>query len=204
MGTLVGNVLFVEEAGKHKIERKNTMIKMIAAVSENGVIGIDNDLPWVKDKYADDLKFFRHMTKNSVVVMGRRTFESVGSKPLPKRENRIVSRDIDGQFISSQTNWIIYASLQDALDNPNGKDIWIIGGQNIYTEGLNYCDEVYTTLIPEKIDATGKSSVARFPYMHPLAWDCEKKMMGDLVPAAGVQKLIVAIYRPSKTIWKTQ
>ena len=183
------------------------MIKMIAAVSENGIIGVDNDLPWAKDKYADDMKFFRAMTKNSVVVMGRKTFGSMGCRPLPKRINRIVSRN-EKNIVPPQSDGVCewYQTLQEAIEdpNPNSKNIWIIGGEGIYSEGLNYCHEVYTTLIPEKVDTTGKSSVARFPYMHPLAWDCEKQMMGELVPAAGEQKLIVAIYRPSKIIWKSQ
>jgi dihydrofolate reductase len=177
------------------------MIKMIAAVSINGIIGIDNNIPWM-GRYADDMKFFRTMTKDSIVVMGRKTFESMGSKPLPKRINRIVSATMSTSIPLSNGICEWYQTLQEAIDfpNPDGKDIWLIGGAGIYEEGLNYIDEAYITLIPEKVDVAGKSC-ARFPYMHPLAFDCEKKMMGEIVSAAGEQKLVVAIYRPSKTKW---
>ena len=172
------------------------MIRMIAAVSINGIIGIDNNIPWI-GKYPDDMKFFRTMTKNSIVVMGRKTFSSMAYKPLPKRENRIVS--------SSRVDSVGYdnfSTLEAALSapNPNASDVWLIGGSGIYEAGLTMADEIYTTLIPGVVDTNGKS-VARFPYMHPLAFDCEKRMMSEIIPEAGEQKLIVAIYRPSKTKW---
>jgi len=97
---------------------------------------------------------------------------------------------------------IWHPTLKEAVDAPQGtyKDIWLIGGEGIYTEGLQYADEIYTTLIPERVDIAGKTC-ARFPYVHPLEFDCEKRMMSELVPAADKQKLVVAIYRPSKTVW---
>lgn len=184
------------------------MIKMIAAVSENGVIGVDNDLPWPKDRWTDDMKFFRTMTKDGIVVMGRRTFESMGSKPLPKRENRIVGHHPTTilqpeQIAKDGTKW--YYTLKTALDAPNldNKDIWLIGGSGIYETGLAAVGEIYLTLIPEVVDTRLRSSIARFPFIHPLNFDCEKRMMGEMVPTAGEQKLVVAIYRPSKTNWKT-
>ncbi len=175
------------------------MIKMIAAVSINGVIGVDDKLPW-GDRYPDDMKFFRTMTKDSIVVMGRRTFESMGSKPLPKRENRIVSRSLFTMASEAHSRGSLDLTLN--LPNPDNKDIWLIGGEGIYREAMEkgLADEIYTTLIPEKIDTEGKS-FARFPYIHPLEWKCEKRMMGELVPAASEQKLVVAVYRPSKTVW---
>ena len=182
------------------------MIKMIAAVSINGVIGINNELPW-KNRYANDMIFFRQMTKDSIVVMGRNTYQSIGGKPLPKRENRIVAskpyeeKAVDYFPPTSKTN---YTSLAAALEapNPDNRDIWLIGGAGIYEEAItkNLAAEIYLTLIPETIDTTGKT-VARFPFIHPLAFDCEKRMMNELVPVENKDKLIVAIYRPSKTVW---
>jgi dihydrofolate reductase len=184
--------------------KDKTMIKMIAAVSINGVIGINNELPW-QGRYADDMKLFRTMTKDSIVVMGRKTYQSIGGKPLPKRENRVVaSKPFEEKAVAhlSPTSKTNYTSLEAALaaPNPDNRDIWLIGGESIYTEGLKYAQEIYLTLIPETIDTAGKT-VARFPFMHPMAFDCEKKMMDELAPVENKDKLIVAIYRPSKTIW---
>jgi dihydrofolate reductase len=182
-------------------------VKMIAAVSINGIIGIDNTIPWM-GRYKDDMTFFRSMTKDSIVIMGLNTFISMGRKPLPKRINRIVSSifspsNADMKAASEKTTGCEgYTNLKEAIDapNPDGKTIWLIGGAGIYAEGLEYANETLLTLIPEKVETKGKS-VARFPYMHPLAFDCERRMMSELVPAADKQKLVVAIYRPSKTKW---
>jgi dihydrofolate reductase len=186
--------------------KDKTMIKMIAAASINGVIGVNNELPW-QGRYADDMILFRTMTKDSIVVMGRKTYQSIGGKPLPKRENRVVaSKPFEEKAVGylPLTSKANYTSLEAALaaPNPDNRDIWIIGGETLYTETVakNYAQEIYLTLIPEIIDTTGKT-VARFPFMHPMAFDCEKKMMGELASVENKDKLIVAIYRPSKTIW---
>ena len=67
------------------------MISIIAAVSKNGVIGVDNKLPW---NLPEDLKRFKELTTNNVVIMGRKTYESIG-KPLPNRINIVVTRNKD-------------------------------------------------------------------------------------------------------------
>ncbi|RYZ66217.1 MAG: hypothetical protein EOP09_13030 [Proteobacteria bacterium] len=71
-------------------------IRLIAGVSQNGVIGLDNQLPW---KISEDLKRFRQLTTGGVVVMGRKTFDSIG-RPLPNRENWVLTRSAD--FKSSE------------------------------------------------------------------------------------------------------
>ena len=187
------------------------MIRMIAAVSENGVIGVDNDLPWAKDKWPDDMRFFRTMTKDSIVIMGRKTYESMGSKPLPKRENRVISStgsmiDLTANSqidLATKTLLFRFRSLEAALaePNPTNRDIWLIGGEGIYSNGLEYADEIYLTLVPERVETAGYT-VARFPFIHPLEWQCEPRMMGELVPGAGEQKLVVVVYKRSKTSWK--
>jgi dihydrofolate reductase len=189
-----------------QFRKSKTMIKMIAAASINGVIGVNNELPW-QNRWKDDMTFFRTMTKDSIVVMGRKTYQSIGGKPLPKRENRVVaSKPFEEKAIGylPPTSKANYTSLEVALaaPNPDNRDIWIIGGETLYTETVakNYAQEIYLTLIPETIDTAGKT-VSRFPFMHPLAFDCEKRMMDELLPMENKDKLIVAIYRPSKTVW---
>jgi dihydrofolate reductase len=191
-----------DKTGEWKQWNTTTRIKMVAAVSINGVIGIENNIPWI-GKYPDDMKFFRTMTKDSVVIMGRKTYDSMGSKPLPKRENFVVSSNLTGHdtdFLGEGVSKTTCASIKEAITAANGKNTWLIGGEGVYTEGLQYAEEIYTTLIPEMVDTKDKS-VARFPFIHPLEWKCETRMMSELLPTAGEQKLIVATYRPSKTNW---
>lgn len=167
------------------------MIKMIAAVSINGIIGADNTIPW-QGRYPDDMAFFRKMTKNSVVVMGRKTYETLGSKPLPYRENRIVGRNC---FLKSIEQAISFPSIEDPK-----WDIWLIGGQQIYEQGMQYANEIYLTCIPESVDTANKN-IARFPFIHPMEWTCEKHKMYDLMPSTKNQNLVVATYRSSKMKW---
>ncbi len=131
------------------------MIKMIAAVSKNMVIGKNNTIPW---DYPEDLKHFKKMTLNSVIIMGRNTFESIGSKPLPKRKNIVITR---GYPIND--NVISFATIEGALSeakSSNFEDIWLIGGRSIYENGMKYADEIHLTRIPETIDG---DDVVKFP-----------------------------------------
>ncbi len=122
------------------------MIKMIAAVSQNMVIGKNNTLPWSKH-YSEDLKHFKQMTANCNIIMGRNTFESIGSKPLPNRRNIVIS--------SKQLEIESYPSLLEAIESLKGsplEDTWLIGGSSIYKEGMKYAQEIHLTRIPEHID----------------------------------------------------
>lgn len=142
-------------------------IKLIAAVSRNGLIGDakNNNIPWM-GKYPSDMKFFREMTKNSEVIMGRRTFESLGNKPLPKRNNVVITKQekMEGvscfpclrSFVDSQTN-----ILDDTFPNK-----WIIGGERLYREALLLPEtkEIFLTLIPEVVET---DNPVRFPWIDP-------------------------------------
>ncbi len=115
------------------------MLYHIVAASDNGVIGVNGRLPW---HFPADLKFFKTTTSGTTVIMGRKTFESI-EKPLPNRENIVISREphvpIPGvQFVSS-----IDAAMEKAK---NGK-AFIIGGESIYRETLGRVDGIYLTHI---------------------------------------------------------
>jgi len=126
------------------------MIKIIAAVSSNGVMGFDNKLPF---DYKSDLQHFKKMTLNSRIIMGRKTFESIG-RPLPKRENVVISsKSIDG--ITTFNN------LKDSLI----EDCWLIGGRSIYEEGMNYAQEIYLTITSDYIK---DNNSIYFPFINPL------------------------------------
>jgi len=132
------------------------MINLIAACSLNGVIGVSNKIPW---NCPSDMKHFREMTKNSTVILGRSTFESMGSKPLPKRRNLVItSRDLlDGVEC--------YPSIQDALNaSSNDESIWFIGGSRIYEQSMQFADEIHLTIIPEIINDI---NAVKFPWINP-------------------------------------
>ncbi len=116
------------------------MIKIIVATSRNRVIGNDNTLIW---HLPVDLKNFKRLTTGSVVIMGRKTYESIG-KPLPYRRNIIITRDENYKV----DNCEIVNSLEESLLLCNS-DCFIIGGNEIYKQVLPIADEIYLTLIDE-------------------------------------------------------
>lgn len=134
------------------------MIGIIAAVSVNGVIGQDNKIPF---DYSEDLKHFRAMTLNSVVVMGRKTFEGIG-RPLPKRDNVVITRsDLQVSGIKCMKSIPDVLRHYDYIGSPS---IWFIGGQQIYQEGMNWADLIILTLTPDTIEGEG---LVRFPWVNP-------------------------------------
>lgn len=139
-------------------------IKIICAVSQNGIIGKNNDLPWDKKKYPQDLRFFFEMTKGASVIMGRSTYESIGSKPLPRRNNFVITRqELDGVKCYPKLKTAIkYASMHEEGEQP--KDVWLIGGASIFRDGMAYADEIYITLIPEVVDGEG---LVAMPWIDP-------------------------------------
>lgn len=126
-------------------------VNAILAHDDKNGIGKNNDLPWPRN--AADMKWFRDCTIGHVVVMGRKTWESMGSKPLPRRINVVVSsrRDFphpkDGGPDHVLTGELsgVKTLLKDLY--PDLK-IWIIGGANIYEQSLSTCDNIYLTRIP--------------------------------------------------------
>ena len=114
------------------------MIKIIAAISKNRVLGKDNKLIW---KLSSDLKRFKELTTNGSIVMGRKTFESIG-KPLPNRRNIIISRNDKYEVEGCET----VSSLEEAL-LITGEDCFIIGGGEIYKQSIGIADKIYLTLV---------------------------------------------------------
>ena len=125
------------------------MIKIIAAISLEGVIGVHNDgqykLPWGKQDSVGDLKYFKDLTLNKTVIMGRNTYNSIG-KELPQRRNIILTSKgiIVNQKLTDATGFDRAVRIAQAY----GDDIYLIGGYNIYKDGLSYADEIILTVIP--------------------------------------------------------
>ena len=118
------------------------MIRIIVACAENRVIGKNGEIPWY---LPEDLKHFKELTMNHTVIMGRKTFESIG-KALPGRRNIVLSRSvkkIDGCEVVN--------SFQKALETATG-EIYIIGGESLYKEALPIADVLEITEVHLKPD----------------------------------------------------
>jgi dihydrofolate reductase len=113
------------------------MISIIVAVARGGVIGADGRMPW---HLPEDLRMFRKLTMGGVVVMGRKTFESIG-KPLPGRTNVVITRQTDFHPEGAE----VVHSLGEALEKH--PDCFIIGGAEIYRQALPLADRLYMTKI---------------------------------------------------------
>lgn len=121
------------------------MISIIVAADENNVIGKDNDLIW---HLPDDLKHFKKLTTGHTIIMGRKTYESIG-RPLPDRISIIVTRDRNFEA----EGCLIVHSLEDALNKVSvDQDAFIIGGEQIYGSGLPFTDRIYLTRVHHTFD----------------------------------------------------
>jgi dihydrofolate reductase len=122
-------------------------ITIICALSENRVIGKDNKLPW---HIPEDLKRFRSITSGHVVIMGRKTYESMG-RLLPNRLNILVTTNTDYHVEGA----VIASSLEDAIAKAKvheKEEIFIIGGGQIFTQALPFTDRLYLTIVHKTIE----------------------------------------------------
>lgn len=139
-------------------------ISIIVAATPNGVIGKNNQLLW---KLSADLKNFKQLTSGHSVVMGRKTFDSIG-RPLPNRNNIVITHQTD---ISFPEGVLKVHSLDDALalakNLPGNDEIFIIGGGQIYAEAIGVANKIYFTLVKANPDGD-----AFFPAINLNKW-CE-------------------------------
>ncbi len=138
------------------------IISAIVAVARNHVIGKNGEIPWYLPA---DLRFFKQTTLNHHVIMGRRSFESIG-RPLPKRTNIVITRD--PFFVG--TGCLVAHSLEEALAmaRDNGEtEAFIIGGGEIYRQSIHYWDRLYLT----RVDATIEGGDAFFPVIDIDDWE---------------------------------
>lgn len=137
----------------------NDQISIVVAISSNNAIGKNNQLLW---HLPADLKHFKNITTGHTIIMGRKTYDSIG-KPLPNRKNIVITRQhdlkIDGVEIAN--------SLEEALSlcNTNEK-IFVIGGAEIYRQALPLCDKIYLTRVHRHFDAD-----AFFPELDNETWE---------------------------------
>lgn len=123
------------------------ILSLLVAASENNVIGKDNKLPW---HLPDDLKYFKNLTWAMPILMGRKTFDSIG-KPLPGRKSIVITRN---------KNWShegvdVVHSIEEAVDQAQSygaKEIFVIGGAEIFKTALPTADRIYLTRIHHQFD----------------------------------------------------
>jgi dihydrofolate reductase len=130
------------------------IVSSIVAVGNNNAIGIDNDLPW---HLPADLKFFKETTRGHHVIMGRKSFESIG-RPLPGRTNIIITKNTD----FAHSGVIVKSSIPDALAyaaESGQEEVFILGGASVYAQTLNLWHRLYLT----HVDAIIDNATAFFP-----------------------------------------
>lgn len=123
------------------------MINVIVAISKNRVIGNDNKLLW---HLPADLKRFKEITTGNAIVMGRKTYESIG-RPLPNRRNIVITREEDCVIEDCE----VVNSIEEAL-LLTGSNCFIIGGGEIYKQTLHLADKIYLTLVDEEFEGDTK------------------------------------------------
>jgi len=139
-------------------ERQRPRIALIVARARNGVIGRDGGLPW---KIPGELAHFKRTTMGHPIVMGRKTWESIG-RPLPGRRNVVVSRSIDYAAPGAE----VAGSLADALVLcADSGEVFVIGGAELYAQALPWADRAIITEIDADFDGD-----AHFPPLDPAQW----------------------------------
>jgi dihydrofolate reductase len=137
------------------------IVSAIVAAASNNVIGDGEGLPW---HLSTDTKYFKRVTLDHHVIMGRKTFDSI-DRPLPRRTNIVITRDL----LYAGTGILVAHSVEEALtiayDNDE-TEVFIIGGGEIYRMSMSYCDKIYLT----RVLAEPEGSVF-FPDLDPEIWE---------------------------------
>lgn len=141
-----------------------TILSMIVATADNNIIGKDNTMPW---HLPADLAYFKKITLGKPIIMGRKTYESIG-RPLPGRRNIVISRDESyvAEGIDTVTSVEHALALVDGSDGSQAvKEIMVIGGGAIYKHCLPNADRLYVTHIKAKVDGD-----TQFPNYDNASW----------------------------------
>lgn len=135
---------------------KRPLISLVAAMAKNRIIGKDNKMPW---HLPADLKHFKAVTMANPIVMGRKTYESIG-RPLPGRQNVIISRNPDYKVDGCD----VVNSIETVIEQLSGhEEIMIIGGGFLYSQMIDQADKLYLTFIDLEID--GDTRFPEFEYL---------------------------------------
>lgn len=141
------------------------ILSIISAIGKNNELGLNNQLLWDLPR---DMQHFRETTSGHPVIMGRKTFESIG-RPLPNRRNVVITRDVS--YVKEGVE--VVHSLPEAIDLfkydvnplPNGEEVFVIGGAEIYKQAMDHADRLYITHVDSEFEAD-----AFFPTISPNFW----------------------------------
>jgi dihydrofolate reductase len=150
---------------------------MIAAVSPEGVIGLHGKVPW---RHPGDMRRFARVTRETTVIMGRLTWESMNRRPLPHRRNVVITRGEVGDVEH-------YADIAGALAAVGAGDVWFIGGARIYEEAMRYCDVIDLTYVPDHVV---DPAAVKFPAIDEREWEA-----GELRPLEEEAGLMHRVFR---------
>ena len=138
-------------------------ISIIAAIAKNNAIGHNNQLLW---HIKDDLQLFKRTTLNHVIIMGRKSYESIG-RPLPKRTNVVITRKQNYQ----PDGVLVFQSLNSAFDhfrNKNIEEIFVIGGGEIYRQSVDNADVLHISHVNTSVE----DAEVFFPKVDWKSWEC--------------------------------
>ncbi len=137
------------------------MISIIAAVADGGAIGRGGDMPW---HISGDLRYFKRVTSGHTVIMGRRTWESIGSRPLKGRRNIVVSGTL-----AQGEGFCVAKTLQEALQLASGEaEVFVMGGGMLYREAMPLAGRLYITRVHTAVEGADTF----FPEIDPSEWEC--------------------------------
>jgi dihydrofolate reductase len=137
------------------------MISIIVAIATNGAIGKDNQLLW---HISEDLKYFKKVTGGHTVIMGRKTWESIG-RPLPNRRNIVISRTLKADSLPGAE---VFGSLEEVIKSlPKADEHFVIGGGEIYRQALPLADKLYITQVYTAVP----DADTFFPDIDPASWN---------------------------------
>lgn len=136
-----------------------TKISLIVAVAKNGIIGTGGTMPW---HITEDFAHFKAVTLGHSVIMGRKTYESIG-RPLPRRRNVVISRNQTLRIEGCE----MAASLEEAITMCEGEEeLFVIGGGEIYRQAMPMADKLYITHVDVVVEGD-----TRFPEIDPVLWE---------------------------------
>ncbi|AEH03429.1 dihydrofolate reductase [Pseudomonas phage PhiPA3] len=151
-------------------------LALIVAASKNEVIGVNGEIPW---HIPEDFKWFKEKTLGHPVIMGRKTWESIG-RPLPGRLNIVVS----STMTRGHENIIVVPTLQAGIklaEEQGAEKAFVIGGERMYHEARPWVNDIYLTQVDTLVEYTAGADVAKFPIRHqfpPVHWRLQSGVKG--------------------------
>ena len=144
---------------------------IIAALAEGRVIGKAGRLPW---HYQSDMRHFKDTTMGHPCVMGRKTYESLPERPLPGRENIVLSRNEAYEVEAGVSVCTGMAEARELCESSSADKMFVLGGQSVFSEALNEADEMLLTIVPDQVKGD-----TFFPEWDKAQWEEVRRQQGE-------------------------